>query len=148
MIICLQNKNSLRRANAAERIFLRRYFRYIKFGNDTQQSNRIIRGDFSVIIDISKIAALSNFRIKGLFSHMSTADAYDKTYSHLQEAKFNAFYSALAKAGISRLRIYASCSNLFTITSYKGYDPEVGSGVDYGNYPQARTYMMGLNLSF
>jgi hypothetical protein len=54
----------------------------------------------------------------------------------------------IAKAGISRLRIYASCSNLFTITSYKGYDPEVGSGVDYGNYPQARTFLMGAQLTF
>ena len=39
-------------------------------------------------------------------------------------------------------------SNVFTITGYKGYDPEVGSGVDYGNYPQARTLIFGMNLSF
>ena len=56
--------------------------------------------------------------------------------------------SLISKAGISRLRVYASCSNLFTITNYKGYDPEVGSGVDYGNYPQARTFLMGAQLTF
>ena len=48
----------------------------------------------------------------------------------------------------SRLRFYATASNLFTITKYKGYDPEVGSGVDYGNYPQSRTFTFGLNASF
>ena len=48
----------------------------------------------------------------------------------------------------SRLRIYATATNLFTITKYKGYDPEVGSGVDYGNYPQSRTFTFGLNANF
>jgi len=48
----------------------------------------------------------------------------------------------------NRLRFYATASNLFTITGYKGYDPEVGSGVDYGNYPQSRTFTFGINASF
>ena len=48
----------------------------------------------------------------------------------------------------SRLRLYATASNLFTITKYKGYDPEVGGGVDYGNYPQSRTFTFGLNANF
>lgn len=48
----------------------------------------------------------------------------------------------------SRLRLYATANNLFTITGYKGYDPEVGGGVDYGNYPQSRTFTFGLNATF
>lgn len=48
----------------------------------------------------------------------------------------------------SRLRFYVTASNLFTITKYSGYDPEVGSGVDYGNYPQSRTFTFGLNATF
>ena len=52
------------------------------------------------------------------------------------------------KLGMSKCRLYVSASNLLTFTKYNGYDPEVGSGVDYGNYPQSRTYMFGLNLSF
>jgi len=51
-------------------------------------------------------------------------------------------------AGIERCRFYLSGSNVFTITQYTGYDPEVGSGIDYGNYPQARTFTMGVNLDF
>ena len=57
---------------------------------------------------------------------------------------------------ISNIRIYASADNAFTITHYKGYNPEVdysgGSnltpGVDYGNYPLARTYNIGVKLTF
>ncbi|GHU72057.1 hypothetical protein FACS189413_14590 [Bacteroidia bacterium] len=52
------------------------------------------------------------------------------------------------KVSIDRMRLYASVSNLFTLTKYKGYDPEVGSGTDFGNYPQARTFMFGVNLDF
>ncbi|MDR3367069.1 MAG: TonB-dependent receptor [Prevotellaceae bacterium] len=52
------------------------------------------------------------------------------------------------RAGANRLRLYVSASNLLTLTGYTGYDPEVGSGVDYGNYPQARTVMLGVNLDF
>ena len=54
----------------------------------------------------------------------------------------------ISRLGMSRLRIYLSGSNLFTVTRYTGYDPEVGGGVDYGNYPQSRTFMLGLNINF
>ncbi|GGG98871.1 SusC/RagA family TonB-linked outer membrane protein [Pedobacter zeae] len=57
---------------------------------------------------------------------------------------------------VSNIRVYASVDNAFTITDYKGYNPEVdysgGSnltpGVDYGNYPLARTYNLGVKLTF
>ncbi|WP_368666931.1 hypothetical protein [Dysgonomonas sp. 511] len=52
------------------------------------------------------------------------------------------------KVGIEQCRFYLSASNLFTITNYTGYDPEVGGGVDYGNYPQSRTFMIGANINF
>ena len=57
------------------------------------------------------------------------------------------------KIGISRLRVYAMAENLFTWTKYWGFDPEIGTsgtslGVDYGVYPQARTYTIGFNLNF
>jgi len=53
------------------------------------------------------------------------------------------------KVSINKVRFYISGSNLLTFTKYKGYDPEVGnSGRDYGNYPQARTLLVGLNMNF
>ena len=53
---------------------------------------------------------------------------------------------------ISRLRLFARVENLVTWTKYWGFDPEIGSGatslgVDYGVYPQARTYTLGFNIS-
>lgn len=53
------------------------------------------------------------------------------------------------RVNIKALRIYASLDNLCTITNYSGLDPEVGlSGLDYGIYPSARTYMFGVSVKF
>ncbi|MBO7539090.1 MAG: TonB-dependent receptor [Prevotella sp.] len=48
---------------------------------------------------------------------------------------------------IERIRLYATASNLFTITPYKGYDPEVSSGTDSGAYPASRTFTFGVNVT-
>jgi len=54
---------------------------------------------------------------------------------------------------LKNLRFYVTAENLLTFTSYKGYDPEIGGGVfsngiDHGNYPQARTVLGGVNITF
>ena len=53
------------------------------------------------------------------------------------------------RAKVKALRLYVSFDNLCTITNYSGLDPEVGlSGLDYGVYPSARTYMFGVSVKF
>lgn len=62
---------------------------------------------------------------------------------------------ALKNKGMAA-KVYLSGSNLFTITKYQGYNPEVNQqgqsninqGVDMGSYPLAKSYMLGINLSF
>lgn len=59
---------------------------------------------------------------------------------------------------LQRVRLYMTGENLFTITKYSGFDPEIGGptaagmdnvqGVDRGYYPQAKSYMLGVNLQF
>ncbi|WP_421938308.1 SusC/RagA family TonB-linked outer membrane protein [Pedobacter sp.] len=55
------------------------------------------------------------------------------------------------KVGAQKVRVYLMSENLWTITDYTGYDPEIGGtvlGVDRGVYPQARSFMVGLNVGF
>ncbi|MGI8583708.1 MAG: SusC/RagA family TonB-linked outer membrane protein [Chitinophagaceae bacterium] len=57
------------------------------------------------------------------------------------------------KLGIDRLRVYVQAANLFTITKYTGLDPEfIGDdtafGIDYGNYPNQKQFLFGLNVTF
>jgi TonB-linked SusC/RagA family outer membrane protein len=60
------------------------------------------------------------------------------------------------KANLSKIRVYVSTQNLFTITSYSGLDPEIGiqggnptqNGIDNGTYPGSKFYTVGLNVTF
>ena len=66
----------------------------------------------------------------------------------------------LSKIHMSNARIYFSTNNLWTLTNYSGFDPEVSTitgesiganlspGIDAGAYPQSKTFVFGLNLSF
>lgn len=64
--------------------------------------------------------------------------------------------NTVASMGLSRFRLYATCSNVFVITNYSGPDPEVSTkrdtpltpGVDYSAYPRARQFVFGLNVNF
>ena len=62
--------------------------------------------------------------------------------------------NVLDKLSFTNLRFYVGVQNLFTITGYSGYDPEVSSnvlfsrGIDNSSYPNARTYTFGCNASF
>ena len=60
---------------------------------------------------------------------------------------FNKLFKSGSWKGISG-RVYASCSNVFTITNYKGIDPEVYNGIDNNIYPRPITFQFGLNLNF
>jgi hypothetical protein len=54
-----------------------------------------------------------------------------------------------SKLDVNKVRIYVTTNNLFTITKYTGFDPEVGMnsyGVDTGRYPQARSFIFGVEI--
>lgn len=66
---------------------------------------------------------------------------------------YNLPKSATEYLKIKNIRFYVSAENLLTFTGYKGYDPEIGGGVfsngiDHGIYPQARTVLGGVNITF
>ncbi|MEQ9442019.1 MAG: TonB-dependent receptor [Cyclobacteriaceae bacterium] len=90
-------------------------------------------------------------------SYPDTHWLQDGSFVRLQNVLLGyTFESALLeKWGLQRLRIYGSGQNLLLFTKYKGYDPEVstydgvfGQGIDDFGEPRARTYTIGLNVSF
>lgn len=63
--------------------------------------------------------------------------------------------SIVSKLKIDKFRLYLSAQNLLTITDYSGLDPEIGAtqgaldlGIDRGFYPQSRTFLGGVNITF
>lgn len=69
---------------------------------------------------------------------------------------YNLPASLLKKTGIERAKLYVSGQNLFVITKYTGYDPETNQsgqnnilrGIDSDSYPNSRSFLVGVNLSF
>lgn len=71
-------------------------------------------------------------------------------------------HKILSKLKLQKLRVYGTVQNLFTITKYKGFDPDLGEtyandldtfgvteiGVDRGQFPQPRTFIFGVNVNF
>ena len=82
----------------------------------------------------------------------------DASYFRLQNLTLGYDFKYLWKnCPFPQLRLYVAAQNLFTITGYKGMDPENGkaigseswvTGVDVGNYPQPRTFLVGVNVKF
>ena len=88
------------------------------------------------------------------FSTFSDYFLEDGTYFRINTITIGYTFNQLDNSKISKCRLYASANNPITITNYEGYDPEVGGdgvftrGVDKGNYPITRQFLIGVQLSF
>ena len=99
----------------------------------------------------------ANRKQTGYNSRTSTWHLESGSYLRLQNLSlgYTLPRALTQKFKVEKLRVYVSGQNLFTITDYSGYNPEVNArpsknltpGEDYGTYPLARTYMFGLNLT-
>ena len=83
----------------------------------------------------------------------SDRQIFDGSFIRLKNINFG---YTLSISNNQSLRIYASGQNLFLITDYPGYDPEIKTytknpqkrGVDFGTYPGTKTYLLGLKLTY
>ena len=104
-----------------------------------------------MITDVPKSNEPHNNRISSRFVE-------DGSYIRLKSLtlSYSIEQKLLRKVGLSRANVYGTVNNLFTITKYSGYDPELSwtgdnaaqLGIDNGTYPQTRAFIFGLNLSF
>ncbi|MDR1683581.1 MAG: TonB-dependent receptor [Candidatus Symbiothrix sp.] len=107
-------------------------------------------------------ASVPDLRPSDLARNFRASDFFvkDGSYLRLQELRFtyNFDEKVSAKLHLSNLSVFFGAYNLLTFTRYNGFDPEVGKvtgtegnnlnmGVDHGNYPQARTFTLGLKIT-
>lgn len=89
-------------------------------------------------------------------TEMSSYYVEDGSYLRLKNLTIGYTLPAavIRKIGLSYLRIYVTAENLFTCTGYSGYDPEVSfwnrliPGLDYTNYPRARSVYFGISIKY
>ncbi|MFM8449426.1 MAG: TonB-dependent receptor, partial [Haliscomenobacter sp.] len=121
-----------------------------------------------VVTDLSKLAQLNAG--KNIWSPASFGVAQATIHSWaVEDGSFlrlnnaNLGYTLPAKltqkAGMSQFRVYVTGNNLWLLTNYSGYDPEVSTsrssaysgltpGVDYSSFPRSRSYTVGVNITF
>lgn len=88
----------------------------------------------------------------------STYFIEDGSYLRIKDISLSYNFSGrwMEKIGIAKLQPYFTASNVYTFTKYKGFDPEVNQwgnsgavqGIDWGTYPQCRSFVFGLNVTF
>ncbi|MCD0478830.1 SusC/RagA family TonB-linked outer membrane protein [Chryseobacterium sp. LC2016-29] len=87
--------------------------------------------------------------------HISDRFVEDGSYVKLKAVTLGYNFKNVFK-GISNLNVYVTGQNLYTWTKYSGFDPEVNAysgtpgiiGIDYGTYPQVRTFIFGIKTTF
>lgn len=138
------------------------------YGNDIFNASRI---DTEGMVDFrnQSTAVLRRWKRPGMKTdiprsgnvdniHNSTRFVEDGSYLRLKNItlSYDLPKSLLHKAKIDKIQVYVTGQNLLTFTKYSGYDPEVNAyggssvalGVDYGTYPQSKTCIFGVNITF
>lgn len=122
-----------------------------------------INDDGEVVTDPTELAALnanakiwSPVRVQRWWLHSWAVE--DGSYLRINNLTlgYTLPKNLVSKIKISNFRIYGTVNNLATITNYSGYDPDVTSrrsdpltpGVDFAAYPRAKTWVVGVNVTF
>ncbi len=126
----------------------------------------IVNGQLVRVVEPSALDALNanakTYLPYGEYAAMSTFAIEDGSYLRLNTATlgYTLPQGIVDKLGINKFRVYSSIFNVFTLTNYTGFDPEVnveekqssGSyptpGWDYGAYPRSRSFTFGVNVEF
>ena len=137
-------------------------------GNDVLNAYRLyelesMRGVHNNLADVvdrwtpeNPDAAFPKADRRGQERFVSTRGIEDGSYVRLRNIVLGYSLPVDNISWLSSARFYVSGQNLVTITDYTGYDPEVNSfgtqpinqGIDYGAYPRAKTYTVGVNIGF
>lgn len=138
------------------------YFQGV-YGNDIYNANRMYTESMSIVnnqtiatLDRWNGAGTSNSMPRAVYgdpnSNARVSDRFVEDGSYLKLKNINLSYTFPSTAFenlFSSARIYFSAQNVFTITSYDGFDPEVSvSGIDNNVYPVTRIFSLGFNVSF
>lgn len=136
------------------------------YGNDVYNASRMeTEGMYDAKNQSTRV--LNRWRIPGQITDVpragfniknSTYFVEDGSYLRLKDLTFSYNFDGkwLKRLGMSRIQPYFTATNLLTWTSYSGMDPEVNQwgdsgsvqGIDWGTYPQSRSYVFGVNVEF
>jgi len=122
------------------------------FGNYAYDN---VSSDFAIIDNALNANAFNNntptdIYASGFKTWQLYSDYYVSNASFLKMDNIGLTYDVgnLNRKGTVTLTVSANCQNVFTVTQWKGIDPEISNGIDFTLYPRPRTYSLGLNFGF
>ncbi|UIR56033.1 TonB-dependent receptor [Sphingobacterium sp. SRCM116780] len=136
------------------------------YGNDIFNASRMEtegmydgRNQTTVVLDRWKVPGqITNVPKAGFDMKNSTYFVEDGSYLRVKNISlgYSIAPERLKHIGIQKIQPYFSASNLLTWTKYSGMDPEVNQygnsgrvqGIDWGTYPQSRSFVVGVNVEF
>jgi TonB-linked SusC/RagA family outer membrane protein len=126
------------------------------YGFDVLNVTRLIFGNPNVLPSQNALASALEDAEAGLDDNATLSSYYLEDGSFVRLDNINIGYTVDIKKikNISKLRVYLSSNNLYTLTGYSGIDPEVSfSGLSFGIdqynvYPKTRSFTLGINVTF
>lgn len=118
--------------------------RYLERPNDSYNMSVALLNSWTEANPSNTIPHLGSTRATELDSRY----VEDASFLKLRNVTLGYTIPIKVNSSSAKVRVFASARNLLTITKYKGYDPEVASGVDLGIYPSSKSFMAGISLTF
>lgn len=118
--------------------------RYLERPNDSYNMSAALLNSWTETNSSNSIPRLNSIRTTELDSRY----VEDASFLKLRNITLGYTIPIKINSTLSKIRVFASARNFFTITKYKGYDPEVASGIDLGIYPSSKSFMAGVSLMF
>jgi hypothetical protein len=122
--------------------------RYLESPNDSYNASAALLDSWTENNPSNTVPKITNVPLSSELDSRYIEDA-----SYLRFKTLTVGYTIYKIPFVSRklsikARFFATVQNLFTLSAYKGYDPEISKGIDLGIYPMARTFSAGINISF
>ena len=118
--------------------------RYLERPNDSYNLSAALLDSWTADTPSATIPHLNSVRTSELDSRW----VEDASFLKLRNLTIGYTVPIRVASSAMKLRLFASARNLLTFTRYKGYDPEVASGIDLGVYPSSRSFLIGAGITF
>jgi TonB-linked SusC/RagA family outer membrane protein len=121
--------------------------RHLESPGDLYNASSDLLGSWTPENPSNVLPGLQNVAEQRIYGYLDSRYVEDASFLRLQNLTIG-YTLKLPRTAAGRMRIFASAQNLFVLTAYRGYDPEVARGIDLGVYPTARTFSGGVKITF
>jgi hypothetical protein len=116
--------------------------------NDTYNGSAALLNSWTKENPSNTLPGLKNMANDRYYGYLDSRYVEDASFLRLKNITLGYTVKPSKTDLFASLRLYVSAQNLFVLTGYKGYDPEVSRGIDLGAYPTAKTVTLGARITF